>query len=133
MVNSPHNPSGYVWTQSDWNQLAEITTGTGIFVISDEVYDILTYDDNTFYSAFHHPELRERCFSIFSFGKMFHVTGWKVGYVLATKELLAALGRVHQYAAFCVNAPAQYALAKYLEILAHRKSRSCSRSSFRFL
>jgi len=116
MVNSPHNPSGYVWTQSDWNQLAEITTGTGIFVISDEVYDILTYDDNPFYSALHHPDLRTRCFSILSFGNMFHVTGWKVGYVLASAELLAAFGRVHQYAAFCVNAPAQYALAKYLEI-----------------
>lgn len=123
MVNSPHNPSGYVWTQSDWNQLAEITTGTGIFVISDEVYDILTYDDNPFYSAFHHPELRERCFSIFSFGKMFHVTGWKVGYVLASEELLAAFGRVHQYAAFCVNAPAQYALAKYLEIFDVKENR----------
>lgn len=123
MVNSPHNPSGYVWTQTDWNQLAEITTGTGIFVISDEVYDILTYDDNPFYSAFHHPELRERCFSIFSFGKMFHVTGWKVGYVLASEELLAAFGRVHQYAAFCVNAPAQYALAKYLEIFDVKENR----------
>lgn len=123
MVNSPHNPSGYVWTQSDWNQLAEITTGTGIFVISDEVYDILTYDGNPFYSAFHHPDLRERCFSIFSFGKMFHVTGWKVGYVLASAELLAAFGRVHQYATFCVNAPAQYALAKYLEIFDVKENR----------
>ena len=123
MVNSPHNPSGYVWTQSDWNQLAEITTGTGTFVISDEVYDILTYDGNPFYSAFHHPDLRERCFSIFSFGKMFHVTGWKVGYVFASAELLAAFGRVHQYAAFCVNAPAQYALAKYLEIFDVKENR----------
>lgn len=116
MVNSPHNPSGYVWTQSDWNQLAEIINDTNIIIVSDEVYDILTYDDRPFYSAFHHPKLRERCFSIFSFGKMFHVTGWKVGYVLASEELLKAFGRVHQYVAFCVNAPAQYALAKYLEI-----------------
>lgn len=116
MVNSPHNPSGYVWTEADWNQLAKIINDTNIIIISDEVYDILTYDERPFYSAFHHMKLRERCFSIFSFGKMFHVTGWKVGYVLVSEELLKAFGRVHQYAAFCVNAPAQYALAKYLEI-----------------
>lgn len=116
IVNSPHNPSGKIWKKSDWDQLASIIDATEIIVISDEVYDILTYDENEFCSAFHHPKLRERCFSIFSFGKMFHITGWKVGYILASEELTLAYRRVHQYLSFSVNSPSQYALAKYLEI-----------------
>lgn len=124
MVNSPHNPSGKVWKKNDWDQLSEIVKDTNIIILSDEVYDILTYDDTPFYSAFHHPVLRERCLSIFSFGKMFHVTGWKVGYVLASEELTRAYGRVHQYVSFCVNSPAQYALAKYLEIFDVQQNRN---------
>ncbi len=116
IVNSPHNPSGKIWKKSDWDQLSSIIDATEIVVISDEVYDILTYDENEFNSAFHHPKLRESCFSIFSFGKMFHITGWKVGYILASEELTLAYRRVHQYLGFSVNSPAQYALAKYLEI-----------------
>lgn len=116
IINSPHNPSGKIWKKEDWDQLSNLIENTEIIIISDEVYDILTYDDREFYSAFHHPKLRERCFSIFSFGKMFHITGWKVGYVLASPELSQAYRRVHQYLAFSVNAPAQYALAKYLEV-----------------
>ena len=123
IVNSPHNPSGKVWSKEDWDQLSDIVKDSKIMIISDEVYDILTYDKTPFYSAFHHPGLRERCFSIFSFGKMFHVTGWKVGYVLASDELSRAYGRVHQYVSFCVNAPAQYALAKYLEIFDVQQNR----------
>lgn len=116
IINSPHNPSGKIWKKEDWDQLSNLIENTEIIIISDEVYDILTYDNREFHSAFHHPKLRERCFSIFSFGKMFHITGWKVGYVLASPELSQAYRRVHQYLAFSVNAPAQYALAKYLEI-----------------
>lgn len=116
IVNSPHNPSGKVWRKEDWDQLANLISNTDIILISDEVYDLLTYDERVFYSAFQHPVLREKCFSIFSFGKMFHITGWKVGYVLASEELSRAYRRVHQYLSFSVNAPAQYAIAKYLEI-----------------
>lgn len=116
IINSPHNPSGKIWKKEDFDQLSDLIENTEIIIISDEVYDILTYDQNEFYSAFHHPKLRERCFSIFSFGKMFHITGWKVGYVLASPELSQAYRRVHQYLAFSVNAPAQYSLAKYLEV-----------------
>ncbi len=116
LINTPHNPSGKVWTEEMWNQLATLLDGTEIMVISDEVYDVLIYDDRKFYSAFHHPKLRDRSFCIFSFGKMFHITGWKVGYVLASPELNHAFGQIHQYLSFCVNAPAQYALAKYLEV-----------------
>lgn len=116
IVNSPHNPSGKIWTKEDWEKLAEILENTEIVLISDEVYDVLTYDDRQFHSAFHHPRLRERCFCIYSFGKMFHLTGWKVGYVLASKEFSFAYRRIHQYLSFSVNSPSQYALAKYLEI-----------------
>lgn len=116
IINSPHNPSGKIWTNEQWNQLSDLIENTEIILISDEVYDLLTYDDRDFVSAFHHPKLKERCFSIFSFGKMFHITGWKVGYVLASAELTKAYRSVHQYLAFSVNSPAQYALAKYLEI-----------------
>lgn len=116
IVNSPHNPSGKIWTKNDWGKLSDLLESTEIILISDEVYDVLTYDDRKFFSAFHHPKLRQRCFSIFSFGKMFHITGWKVGYVLASEELSLAYRRVHQYLSFSVNAPAQYAVAKYLEI-----------------
>ena len=116
IINSPHNPSGKIWTKNDWEKLSQILENTEIILISDEVYDVLTYDDQEFFSAFHHPKLREQCFSIFSFGKMFHLTGWKVGYVLASEELSLAYRRVHQYLSFSVNAPAQYALAKYLEV-----------------
>ena len=116
IINSPHNPSGKVWKKEDWDELSKILANTDIILISDEVYDLLTYDQREFYSAFHHPVLREKCFSIFSFGKMFHITGWKIGYVLASVELSLAYRRVHQYLSFSVNAPAQYAVAKYLEI-----------------
>jgi methionine aminotransferase len=84
-------------------------------VISDEVYDLITFDENKFYSICHHPELKNRSFAIFSFGKMFHITGWKVGYILAPEELTKAFRSVHQYLCFSVNTPAQYALAKHLE------------------
>lgn len=133
IINSPHNPSGKVWRKEDFDQLAELVKDSQIIIISDEVYDLLAYDETEFYSAFHHPKLRERCFSIFSFGKMFHITGWKVGYVLASEELTSAYRRIHQYLAFSVNAPAQYALAKYLEIFEveeNRKSMQLKRDFF---
>ncbi len=116
IINSPHNPSGKIWKKEDWDGLSKIIVNTDIILISDEVYDLLTYDQHEFYSAFHHPVLKEKCFSIFSFGKMFHITGWKIGYVLASEELSQAYRRVHQYLSFSVNSPAQYAIAKYLEI-----------------
>ena len=124
IINSPHNPSGKVWKEEDFNRLSDLVKDTDVIVISDEVYDVLTYDNHQFYSAFHHPKLREQCFSVFSFGKMFHVTGWKVGYVLASEELSAAYRRIHQYLSFSVNSPAQYALAKYLEIFDVEENRT---------
>ncbi len=116
IINSPHNPSGKVWNREIFDQLHDLIRNTEIIIISDEVYDMLVYDDAEFYSCLHHAGLRERTFSIFSFGKMFHITGWKIGYVIAAPKLTGAFRCVHQYLTFCVNSPAQYALAKYIEI-----------------
>ena len=115
IINSPHNPTGKIWKKADFEQLYQMIKDTEIMVISDEVYDLITFDENKFYSICHHPELKNRSFAIFSFGKMFHITGWKVGYILAPEELTNAFRRVHQYLCFSVNTPAQYALAKHLE------------------
>ena len=115
IINSPHNPTGKIWKKADFEQLYQMIKDTEIMVISDEVYDLITFDENKFYSICHHPELKNRSFAIFSFGKMFHITGWKVGYILAPEELTNAFRSVHQYLCFSVNTPAQYALAKHLE------------------
>lgn len=116
IINSPNNPSGKIWSKTTLETFWQYIKDTNIVVISDEVYDLLVYDDALFYSAFHHPELKKRCFCIFSFGKMFHITGWKMGYIIANDELSIAFRRVHQYLSFSANSPAQYALARYLEV-----------------
>ncbi|KMQ70946.1 methionine aminotransferase [Chryseobacterium koreense] len=116
IVNSPHNPSGKILKKEDYDRLAELLEGSQIILISDEVYDVLTYDHGEFYSAFNHLKLKNQSLCIFSFGKMFHATGWKIGYVLASEELTAAYRRIHQYLGFSVNAPAQQALANFLEV-----------------
>ncbi len=123
IVNSPHNPTGKVWEKESMEKLWNVVKDTEIMIISDDVYDLLIYDDGEFHCLFNHPGLRQRMFSIFSFGKMFHITGWKIGYVLAPEELSVAFRRVHQYLTFCVNSPAQYALAKYLEIFDENENR----------
>ncbi len=116
IVNSPQNPTGRIWNQNDWNQLYEIIKDKEIYLISEEIYDIYCYDDLEHYSSFLHPELRKRTFCIFSFGKMFHATGWKVSYLLAAEDLLRNFRNYQQYISFSTNAPAQYAVAKYLEV-----------------
>lgn len=116
IINTPHNPSGTVWKPADWTQLAELVRGTDIFILSDEVYEQLVFDGMSHYSVLQHPELRERSFAIYSFGKAFHNTGWKLGYCIAPPSLTQAFRRLHQYMSFSVNTPAQYALARYLSI-----------------
>ena len=116
IVNSPHNPTGKIWTKESLEKLYTYIKDTEIVVISDEVYDLLVYDDVEIQSVFHHPELRKRSICIYSFGKMFHATGWKIGYIIAEEELSQAFRKIHQYMTFCVNSPAQRALAKYLEV-----------------
>ncbi|ASW73787.1 beta-lyase [Chryseobacterium piperi] len=116
IVNSPQNPTGKMWSQSEWNQLYELIKDQEIYLISEEIYDTYCFDGIEHYSSFIHPQLKERTFCIFSFGKMFHSTGWKVSYMLSSKELTAKFRCHQQYISYSANAPAQYALAKYLEI-----------------
>lgn len=116
MVNSPHNPSGYVWSRDDVNQLAELLRGREVFVVSDEVYEHITFDGKKHISLGSHPELREKTFVCGSFGKTFHVTGWKIGYCIAPAGLTEEFRKIHQYLTFTTVTPIQYALAEYLEV-----------------
>jgi len=116
LINSPHNPTGTVWPQEDYEELAALLRPTNVQVISDEVYEQLVFDSSSHYSVLQHPELRERSAAVFSFGKVFMNTGWKVGYVVAPETISQRLRQVHQYLAFSVNTPAQYALAQYLHL-----------------
>ena len=115
IVNSPHNPSATVWSADDMRQLATLLRPTDVLLISDEVYEHMVYDDVAHASASSHPALAARSFVVSSFGKTFHVTGWKVGYVAAPALLTAELRKVHQFNVFTVNTPVQHGLASYLE------------------
>jgi len=114
LVNTPHNPSGAAWDEADLQGLAEAVRGTNVAVISDEVYEHVIFDGRPHLSCSRHPELAGRALVVGSFGKTFHVTGWKVGYVLAPRELTAELRKVHQFVVFTVNTPVQLALAEWL-------------------
>ncbi len=116
LINTPHNPTGYVWTHDDWQQLAALVEGKDIYIVSDEVYDSIVFDNRQHIPGFLQEALREKLISIYSFGKTFHITGWKIGYCIASEAITRAFRSVHQYLTFSVNTPAQYALAKYLEV-----------------
>ncbi len=114
IINTPHNPTGAIWDKNDWDTLAEIVRDTDIVILSDEVYEQLVFDGQKHYSVLEHPELRQRSFALYSFGKVFNNTGWKIGYCIAPPEYTLAFRRIHQFVAFTVNTPAQYALAHIL-------------------
>jgi methionine aminotransferase len=114
VINSPHNPTGSVLREADLRALADIVRGTNILVLSDEVYEHMVYDGQRHESVSRHPELAARAFVVSSFGKTYHVTGWKVGYVAAPQALTAEFRKVHQYNVFSVNTPMQHALANYM-------------------
>lgn len=114
MINSPHNPTGSVLRAADLDALAAIVRGTDILIISDEVYEHMVYDGARHESVCRHPELVARAFVISSFGKTYHVTGWKVGYVAAPASLTAEFRKVHQFNVFTVNTPVQHALARFM-------------------
>lgn len=116
IINSPQNPTGKIWKKEDWEQLYELIRDQEIYLISEEIYDTYCYDEAEHYSFMIHPGLRNRTFCIFSFGKMFHTSGWKVSYMLASEELTSLFRCHQQYISYSANAPAQYALAKYLEV-----------------
>lgn len=115
VVNSPHNPSGYVWSQEDVNNLATLVTQHGLYVVSDEVYEHILFDGKSHISLGSNAVLRDRTFVCGSFGKTFHVTGWKIGYCIAPKALSTEFRKVHQYLTFSTVTPIQYALAEYLK------------------
>jgi len=115
VVNTPHNPSGSTWQQEDWDQLAALVRDTEIIIISDEVYEQLVFDGKQHASVLAHPELRERSFAVYSFGKVYNNTGWKVGYCIAPAAFTKAFRKVHQFLSFSVNTPAQQALSVFME------------------
>ena len=114
VVNTPHNPTGAVFSEADRRALEALTRGTEVLVLSDEVYEHMVYDGARHLGCAGSPELAARSFVVGSFGKTFHVTGWKVGYVLAPRALTAELRKVHQFVTFSVNTPVQLSLAEWL-------------------
>jgi len=115
ILNSPHNPTGAVVSADDLQQLSDAVRDTDIILLSDEVYEHILFDQHTHLSMLTHPELRQRSLVVSSFGKTYHATGWKIGYVIAPAELTAEFRKVHQFNQFVVVSPMQYALADYLD------------------
>ncbi len=114
MLNSPHNPTGSILRKTDIDALTELVRDTGIFILSDEVYEHLIFDGQTHESMLKYPELQERSFVCFSFGKTYHCTGWKLGYCVAPKHLMHEFRKVHQFNCFSCNSALQVALAAFL-------------------
>ncbi len=115
IINTPHNPSGRVFTLEDMLQLQEILRPTNIILVSDEVYEHIVFDSRTHQSVSRFEDLAARSFVCASFGKTFHVTGWKIGYCAAPAELMHEFRKTHQFAVFCVDHPVQRAIAEYLK------------------
>ncbi len=114
IINSPHNPTGAVLSAHDIEQLRQVVENTSITIISDEVYEHLIYDNLPHLSLLRYPDLRERAFICFSFGKVYNCTGWKMGYCIAPEALTKEFRKVHQFNCFSVNSPMQVALATHL-------------------
>lgn len=114
IVNTPHNPTGQVWSKQDWLTLIELIRDKNILVLSDEVYEHLIFDGLTHYSVMDFPELQDRAFAVGSFGKSFHVTGWRTGYCVAKAPLMREMRQVYQFANFCGVHPCQIALTEFM-------------------
>ncbi|MEP7295913.1 MAG: pyridoxal phosphate-dependent aminotransferase [Burkholderiales bacterium] len=114
IVNTPHNPSATVWSAAQMQQLTDLLRGTDVIVIADEVYEHMVFDGAQHQSVARIPELAQRSFIVSSFGKTYHVTGWKVGYVAAPAPLMAEFRKVHQFNVFTVNTPMQHGLAAFM-------------------
>lgn len=115
MINSPHNPTGAVLGSADIEALRSIVAGTNIFIISDEVYEHLIFDGITHQSILRYPDLLERSFVCFSFGKVYNCTGWKLGYAVSSPASMKEFRKVHQFNCFCCHTPSQVALASFLK------------------
>jgi methionine aminotransferase len=115
MINTPHNPTGAILTAKDMHQLEKITHGSEIIILSDEVYEHVIFDGYEHQSVTRYPKLAERSFVVYSFGKTYHATGWKMGYILSPEKLMKEFRKVHQFNVFSVNTPIQHALAEYMK------------------
>jgi methionine aminotransferase len=115
IVNSPHNPTGSLLSAADREKLANLLAGTDIVVLSDEVYEHILFDGEAHASLCAHPELAARSIVVSSFGKTYHITGWKIGYVVGPAALMAEFRKVHQFNVFTVHTPSQLALAEYMQ------------------
>ncbi len=115
ILNSPHNPTGSVLSKQDIISLQEVVKDTNIFILSDEVYEHLVFDGLQHESMLRYPDLLQRSFVCFSFGKVFHCTGWKIGYCIAPDKLMKEFRKVHQFNSFSTNSPMQFAIAEYLK------------------
>ena len=115
IINSPHNPSGTIWSKEDMLQLQKLTKDTNIIVLSDEVYEHIVFDDEQHQSTCLFEDLKQRSFITASFGKTFHNTGWKIGYCCAPEYLMSEFRKVHQFNVFSVNHPAQKGIADYMQ------------------
>jgi len=114
IVNTPHNPTGAVLDADDWEQIADLVEPTGALILSDEVYECLVFDGRRHASVLSNARLRGRCFAVFSFGKVYNATGWKVGYCVATPALSEEFRKLHQFLTFSVSTPVQYAIADFM-------------------
>lgn len=114
MINTPHNPGGVVLSGDDLNTLEKIALENDLLVLSDEVYERIIFDDIIHQSVLRYPDLASRSIAVFSFGKTFHATGWKVGYTVAPPEITQEIRKAHQFITFSVNTPIQLALAEYM-------------------
>ncbi|HMU06005.1 MAG TPA: methionine aminotransferase, partial [Saprospiraceae bacterium] len=115
IINTPHNPTGTILKSDDLLQLSAIVKDTDIIILSDEVYEQLVYDDATHESVLKYPALYQRSISVFSFGKTYHCTGWKVGYCIGPEYLMSEIRKVHQWNVFSVNSFVQHALAAFMK------------------
>lgn len=114
IINNPNNPTTKILRSEDLNELAEIVKERDLFILSDDVYENIVYDDLKYLPVFSHPDLKEKTFSVASFGKLFHITGWKTGYCYAPESLTREFRKIHQFNVFSVHTPTQYALADFL-------------------
>ena len=115
MINSPHNPTGSILSKEDMIQLQNIVTDTNIFIISDEVYEHLIFDGKKHESILNYPDLLKRSFVCFSFGKVYHCTGWKLGYCIASEQLMNEFRKIHQFNCFTCDTPKQVAISEFLQ------------------
>ncbi len=122
IVNTPHNPGGTLWQPADWQRLADIVEDSSTIILSDEVYHQIVFDGQQHHSALACARLRDRTLATYSFGKSFHITGWKVGYIAGAEKLMREYQKVHQFNVFSVHHPSQVGLLKYLENVPEARS-----------